>query len=89
MPFKKVFRKSLTGLELRSFFQRPPARDACLSTKIRQSAILDQIGFLTGNAEINFLALHECDEVEQIPSFDKRGKFGDGIAAWIGEKRGV
>ena len=41
------------SLQLRRFFRRPPARDAVLGAKIRETLALDEVALLAGHAEVD------------------------------------
>ena len=86
VTLQKLLRKALRGFELRGFLHRAPAWDACFGAKVRQTAIFDQPGLLTRDAEVDGVRLHPRDEFRQAGNVHPRRQRGDGIAARVGEE---
>ena len=87
---QEIFSKFFAGLELGGFFGWTPARDLVLSAEVGKALIFDQVAFFAGDAEIDLVVGHPCNQRLQTVCRDGFCDFKDGIATgeaeqfWLG-----
>ena len=79
----------LARLELRGLLRRPPAWDAVPRTEVCKPLAFHQVALLTGDAEIDGIGIHPCDERLQTIGIHRLGDFENRIAAGETKQLGI
>lgn len=86
VALKELFGEDFGRLELGGSFAGAPAGDAGFGAEVGETAILDEPGFFTGDAEVDGVGLHPGDQGGEIWDGDAGGEGFDGVAAGAGEQ---